>query len=132
MQILIIKESNCWELQLTQTRHWTEECLSSAPLKNWKIFMKCAQKKRCTSSIHEHSLCNVCIKMKTFGVTDYTNSRHPKSVVDGRTDRRSGPITRPANAKATQVNITYRDENSQQFSIRKICRLQPKWSKRDF
>ena len=33
-----------------------------------------------------------------------TQTRHPKSVADGRTDgRTSGPTTRPAFAKATQV-----------------------------
>ena len=43
--------------------------------------------------------------MKTFGVTDYTNLA-PYSVLDGRIGRttgRSGPTTRPAFAKATQV-----------------------------
>ena len=40
--------------------------------------------------------------LKTFGVPDYTKL-HPKSVVDGRTDRWSGPSTRPAFAKATKV-----------------------------
>ena len=48
--------------------------------------------------------------MTTFGVTDYTNLA-PQSVSDGRTDERtdgrttgrSGPTTRPAFAKATQV-----------------------------
>ena len=44
--------------------------------------------------------------MKTFGVSDNTNLT-PYSVADGRTDGwtdgRSGPTTRPAFAKATQV-----------------------------
>ena len=53
---------------------WTEKCLSSTPVKNEKIFMKCAQNRRYTFSICEHSLCKVSIKeMKTLGVTDYTN-----------------------------------------------------------
>ena len=52
-------------------------------------------------------------KMKTFGVTDYTNlvplkccgrtDRRTDRRMDGHTDRRSGPTTRPAFAKATQV-----------------------------
>ena len=50
--------------------------------------------------------------MKTFGVTDYTNLVPLKCCgrTDGRTDRRtdgrSGPTTRPAFAKATQVTKT--------------------------
>ena len=32
-----------------------------------------------------------------------TQPRHPKSVADRQTDGRSGPTTRPAFAKATQV-----------------------------
>ena len=47
--------------------------------------------------------------MKTCGITDYTN-RHSKSVADrwmnGWTDGQSGPITRPAFPKATQVTKT--------------------------
>ena len=39
--------------------------------------------------------------MKTFGVTDYTNLVHLKCC--GRMDGRSGPTTRPAFAKGTQV-----------------------------
>ena len=55
--------------------------------------------------------------MKTFGVTDYTNlvplkccgrtdrrtDRRTDGRTDGRPDGRSGPTTRPAFAKATQV-----------------------------
>ena len=41
----------------TQSKYfWTE---SSTALKIKKIFMKCAQNKRCTSSICEQSLCKV-------------------------------------------------------------------------
>ena len=48
--------------------------------------------------------------MKTFGVTDYTNLVPLKCCgrTDGRTDGRSGPTTRPAFAKATQVKIIFR------------------------
>ena len=45
--------------------------------------------------------------MKTFGVTDYTNLV-PQGVADGRTDGRSGPTTRPAFAKATQVKTCFK------------------------
>ena len=38
---------------------WTEKCLSSTPLKIEKIFIKCAQNRRCTSPICEQSLCKV-------------------------------------------------------------------------
>ena len=42
----------------TSSKHfWMEICLSSTPLKIEKIFMKCAQDKRCTFSICEQSLC---------------------------------------------------------------------------
>ena len=34
-----------------------------------------------------------------------THTRHPKSDVDGQTEGRSGPTTRPAFAKAMQVKI---------------------------
>ena len=57
--------------------------------------------------------------MKTFGVTDYTNlvplkccgqtdgrtDGRTDGQTDGRPDGRSGPTTRPAFAKATQVKI---------------------------
>ena len=43
--------------------------------------------------------------MITFGVTDYTNYRHPKIVAD----RRSGPITRP---KETQVKTNNNNNNN--------------------
>ena len=36
-----------------------KKCLSSTPLKNEKIFMKCAQNIRCTSSMCEKSSCKV-------------------------------------------------------------------------
>ena len=43
--------------------------------------------------------------VKTVGVTDYTNYAPQKCCgqTDGQTDGRSGPTTRPAFAKATQV-----------------------------
>ena len=60
--------------------------------------------------------------MKTFGVTDYTNLVPLKCCgqTDGRTDRRtdrrtdgrSGPTTRPAFAKATQVKIHPEDQEA--------------------
>ena len=34
-----------------------KKCLSSTPVKNVKIFIKCAQNRRCTSSMSEQSLC---------------------------------------------------------------------------
>ena len=40
----------------------TDKCLSSTPLKNEKIFMKCAQNRRCTSSICEQSFSEVWMK----------------------------------------------------------------------
>ena len=33
---------------------------------------------------------------------------------------------------AVLINAVYRDESSQPFLIRKICRLTPKWRKGDF
>ena len=35
--------------------------VSSTPLKNEKVLIKCAQKRRCTYSMCEQSLCNVSI-----------------------------------------------------------------------
>ena len=47
--------------------------------KNKKIFIKCAQNMRCTSSMCEQSLCSLKIKKKkTVGVTDYTNQKPSK------------------------------------------------------
>ena len=78
------------ELQITQTkRHqsiFDVKCLSSTPRKNEKIFMKCARNKR--KSRH---------KLGTSKVLRMDRQ------VDGRTDGRNGPNTRPAVAKATQV-----------------------------
>ena len=65
---------------VTQSRHPLsisdgKKVVSSTPVKNEKIFMKCAQNGRCTSSN--------CAKfeykgMKTVGVTDYTNQTPSK------------------------------------------------------
>ena len=89
MQSLIIKESNCWELQTPSEHFWTEECLSSAPLKNEKIFMKCAHKKRgAHCSIHEHSLCNVCIKNENFWSYRLHKLKAPQKCC-GRKDRQT-------------------------------------------
>ena len=60
-------EYNGWillKLQITQTRHPLsisdgEKCLCSTPVKNEKKIMKCAQYRRCTSSMCEQSLCEV-------------------------------------------------------------------------
>ena len=47
---------------LTPTTHYGwKKCLSSTPVKNEKIFIKCAQNSRCTSSMCEQSLCKVWI-----------------------------------------------------------------------
>ena len=35
---------------------WVGKCLSSTPIKNEKIFTKCAQNRRCTSLMYEQSL----------------------------------------------------------------------------
>ena len=63
-QSLNVKEWKVLELQITQTRHNLSildskkvlKTLSSTHLKNEKIFMKCAQNRRCTSSICELEL----------------------------------------------------------------------------
>ena len=55
------------------TDRW-EKCLASTPLKNEKKFMKCAQNRRCTSSIVNNHCAKFEYKgMNTVGVTDYTN-----------------------------------------------------------
>ena len=47
---------------LTPPMHFEgKKCLSSTPVKNEKIFIKCAQNRRCTSSMCEQSLCTVLI-----------------------------------------------------------------------
>ena len=74
---------------------------SSTPLKNEKIVMKCAQNKRCTSSICEQSLCKVKIKRKENFLSYRLHKLGTPKVL--WTDQQSGPITIPAFAKATQV-----------------------------
>ena len=42
---------------LTPPMHFgRKKCLSSTPVKNEKIFIKCAQNRRCTSSMYEQLL----------------------------------------------------------------------------
>ena len=86
--------------------------------------MKRAQNRRCTSSICEQSLSKVCIKknknflsyrlhklgtLKCFRRMDRQTDGRTDRQTDGRTDGRpdgwSGPTTRPAFAKATQVKM---------------------------
>ena len=67
MQSLNMKEWKLLELQITKTRHPLsisegKKCPSSTPLKNKKIFTKCAQNRRCTSSMNEQLLCKVWMK----------------------------------------------------------------------
>ena len=116
VQNLNIKGWILLELQIPQTRHHLSiadgKFQSSIPVKKEKEIMKRAQNRRCTSPICEQSLAKFEWKeMKTFGVTDYTNlaplkcSGQTDAQMDGQMDRRSGPTTRPAFAKATQVKI---------------------------
>ena len=89
----------------------TAKCLSSTPLKNEKKNMKHAQNRRCTSSICEQSFGKVWMKRnKNFWSYRLHKLGTPKVFPTdrrtyGRTDGQSGPITRPAFAKATQVKI---------------------------
>ena len=59
MQSFDIKECNLMELEITQIKHHLSilggKCLSSTPHKNENIFMKCAQNRRCISSMREKS-----------------------------------------------------------------------------
>ena len=82
-----------------------ENCLSSKPLKNEKIVMKCVQNIRCTSSICEKSLCKVRIKSKENFCSYRLHKLGTPKVI--RADGQSGPITRPAFPKATLVKILY-------------------------
>ena len=121
-KVWIKKNENFWsyrlhKLGIPQTLR-LEKCLSSTPLKNKNKFMKRAQNKRCTSSIYEQSLGKVWIKKRKLLELQITQNWHPKvfrtdgwmdGQTDGRTyqrpDGRSGPTTRPAFAKATQVKM---------------------------
>ena len=97
------------KLQITQSRppltFWTENYLSSSPFKNEKNVVKSAQNRRCTSSICEQSIRLNKKERKLFQL-QITKIWQPKSVAEGRTDGWSGPTTRPAFAKATQVKTT--------------------------
>ena len=86
-----------------------KKCLSPTPLKNENIFIKWAQNRRCTSSICEQPVCKVWIKRnESFWSYRLHKLGTPKVL---RKDRQrngqkggwSGPTTRPAFAKATQV-----------------------------
>ena len=61
------------------------------------------------------------IKERKLFELQITQTRHPKSVVDSRTDRwtdrPSGPTTRPAFAKATQVMNQSNEICEKQFSV---------------
>ena len=74
MQSLNIKEWKLFELQITQTLHHLRipdgKKSKFNTCKYVKIFIKCAQNKRCTFSMYEQSLGK---GMKTVGVKDYTN-----------------------------------------------------------
>ena len=78
-----------------------KKCLSSTPIKNEKAFIKCAQNKRCTSSMYQQSLGNVC-KLLELNITQ---TRHHKSVEDRQTqtDGQSGPTSRPAFAMVSKL-----------------------------
>ena len=80
---MIMQSLNIKELQITQTRHplliSDGKGLSSTPVENEKIFIKCAQKGKCTSSMCEQSNAKLkYIGKKTVGVTDYTNQTPSK------------------------------------------------------
>ena len=47
--------------QTPPTHFGWKKCLSSIPVKNVKIFIKCAQNRRCTSSMYEQLLGKVLI-----------------------------------------------------------------------
>ena len=52
----------------------TDHTQISTPLKNEKIFMKCALNRRCISLVYEQSFCKVLIKMiGNVWATNYTN-----------------------------------------------------------
>ena len=63
MQSLNIKQSKLLEIQITQPdtpyAFRVEKCLSPISVQNEKIFIKCAQNRRCTFSICEQPLCKV-------------------------------------------------------------------------
>ena len=82
MQSLNIRNENCWSYRLHKPDspyafRMKKKCLSSTPVKNEKIFIKCALNGRCTST-----MCAIITKfenkgMKTGRVTDYTNQTLP-------------------------------------------------------
>ena len=72
-----------WVTDYTNQTHpkhlgW-KKCLSSTPIKNEKIFMKCAQNGWCTSSMCEQYHAKFeCKGKKMLEVTDYTNQTPSK------------------------------------------------------
>ena len=115
-KVWLLRNENYWSYRLHKLEtlaFWMEKILSPTTVKNEKIFIKCAQNGRCTSSICEQSLCKVWIKRnENFWSYRLHKLSTPKVLrTDERTDRRTdgqkdgriGPTTRPAFAKATQV-----------------------------
>ena len=108
------KECKHLELQITQTWYPLsvadgQTCLSSAPLKNEKKIWNVHKLRGAHFQyVNNHKAKFEWKQMKTFWSYRLNKLSTPKVLqkdrrTDGRTDRRSGPTTRPAFAKATQV-----------------------------
>ena len=68
--------------------------------------MKCAQNRRCTSSIYEQSLCKVWIKRNENFWSNRLHKLGTPKLANGQTNRWNVPTTRPIFAKAKRVKIT--------------------------
>ena len=91
MQSLNIKEWNSWvtdSTQITQCKHTKGGVdLIMSKFNTPKNIIKCAQNKRCTSSMCEQSLCKVWIyrNENCWSVTDYSNQTPPTHcIADGK------------------------------------------------
>ena len=75
----------------TPSKHvWTEKMFKLNTPKNEKILLKCAQNRRCASSICEQSLCKVRKNRNEYFLElPITQTRHPKSVADVQTGART-------------------------------------------
>ena len=71
--------------QTPLTHFGWKKCLSSTPIKNEKIFIKCAQNGRCTlQSVNNHYAKFEYKIMKTVGVIQITQTRHHLRSIFGR------------------------------------------------
>ena len=73
---------------MLETEDGPKKCLHFTPLRNEKLFMKCAQNRRCTFFICEQSLFSLNIKEWKLLLLHITQTRHLNMLpVDGQIEK---------------------------------------------